>query len=65
MGATVDLSCACMFTHEAHGATLGGDLFPAANEDASRPPRGDVEGRLWLFVYNYLDEIGARRGQGT
>jgi hypothetical protein len=24
--ATVDLSCACMFTHEAHGATLGGGL---------------------------------------
>ncbi len=24
--ATVDLSCACMFTHEAHGARLGGGL---------------------------------------
>jgi len=24
--ATVDLSCACMFTHEAHGATLSGGL---------------------------------------
>ncbi|WP_068082918.1 M17 family peptidase N-terminal domain-containing protein [Novosphingobium rosa] len=24
--ATVDLSCACMFSHEAHGATLGGGL---------------------------------------